>query len=516
MDGSLQHGVRPALAVEPQPADTRAGEPQPADTRPARRTRWATLAMLAFDQALIFLGFRFAYWLRYQADWPEPFDRIVFEVATQNLVPFQAFLLPSVFPLMLFLGLRFAARGLYSSRRQPALFDQLSIIAGSLLVGLALLIVFVFLYKPFFYSRLIFIFAGLGIFTLLSSWRLLLAAFRHWQWSRGIGRERVLVVGGTGLGQEVMSGIASSPGLGYSLAGYVDDRPIVENGRATRVYRHLGPLDDFERALVQSGADQVILALPFWEHGRLPELVAVCQQLGVGYQVAPDFYQLSFDRVDLLQLHGVPLLRPKEIRLRGANLLLKRATDVATVLLTAPFTVPLALLIALLIRLDSKGPVLFRQARVGKGGHHFTCLKFRTMVPEAETLKAHLAAHNEADGPLFKMRDDPRITRLGRFLRRSSLDELPQLWNVLRGEMSLIGPRPALPEEVARYEPWHRRRLEVMPGLAGLSQALGRSDVSFDEQVRLDIYYAENWSLSMDLRVLLMVIPVVISGRGAY
>jgi exopolysaccharide biosynthesis polyprenyl glycosylphosphotransferase len=504
MDRSLQQNVTPTLAVETRLTGARRG----------RRLR--SLIMLLLDLALIFAGFRYAYWLRYQADWPEPFDRIVFEVATQNLVPFEAFLLPSVLPLMLFLGLRFAARGMYRSSRPIPLLDQLGIIASSLLVGLALLIVFVFLYKPFFYSRLIFVLAGVSIFALLASWRLIYAGVLHWQWSRGIGRERVLVVGGTGLGQQVMSGIASSPGLGYSLVGYVDDRPVVEQGRTARVFRHLGSLDEFERALRQSGAEQVILALPFWEQGRLPELVAICQQLGVGYQVAPDVYQLSFDRMDVLQLSGVPLLRPKEIRLRGANLLLKRAVDVAVVVLSAPITLPLALLAALLVRLDSPGPILFRQTRVGKGGQLFTCLKFRTMVPEAEALKARLAAQNEADGPLFKMRDDPRITRLGGLLRRSSLDELPQLWNVLRGEMSLIGPRPALPEEVARYEPWHRRRLEVTPGCAGLAQALGRSDVSFDEQVRLDIYYAENWSVSMDLRVLLMVIPAVISGSGAY
>jgi lipopolysaccharide/colanic/teichoic acid biosynthesis glycosyltransferase len=138
------------------------------------------------------------------------------------------------------------------------------------------------------------------------------------------------------------------------------------------------------------------------------------------------------------------------------------------------------------------------------------------MVPDAEARRAELVALNEADGPLFKMKNDPRVTRLGRFLRRSSLDELPQLINVLRGEMSLIGPRPALPSEVEQYESWHHRRLEVSPGLAGLSQALGRSDMSFDETVRLDIYYAENWSLGMDLRILLMLIPAVLSGKGAY
>lgn len=504
MARSLQSPVGPALTLEPQ--QRWVGR---------RGRRLGSVGLMLWDQALILAGFVFAYWLRYSADWPQPFDRIVFEVATQNYVDFAAFL-PIVLPLMAMLGLRFTARGLYRSSERIRLLDQMAIIIGSVLTSMALLIVFVFLYKPFYYSRLIFAFAGASIVVLLGVWRLLLAGFHHWRWTRGIGRERVLVVGGTGLGQQVMNGIAASPGLGYSLVGYLDDRPIVDKGRTTHIYRHVGSIEDLESAVVERGVEQVILALPFWQQGRLPELVETCESLGVDYQVAPDFYQLSFDRVDVLQLTGVPLLRPKGISLRGANLVLKRVIDVSVVLITAPFTLALGLLIALAIRLDSPGPVLFRQPRVGKGGQIFTCYKFRTMVPDAEARRAALEALNEADGPLFKMRDDPRVTRIGRFLRQRSLDELPQIWHVLRGEMSLIGPRPALPSEVACYEHWQHRRLEVMPGLAGLSQALGRSDMSFDEQVRLDIYYAENWSVGMDLRILLMVIPAVVSGRGAY
>jgi exopolysaccharide biosynthesis polyprenyl glycosylphosphotransferase len=475
----------------------------------------AVLGLMLADQALIFIGFAIAYWMRYMASWPEPLNRIIVEVATQNQVDFPAFL-PIFLPMMLLLGLRFAARGLYRSSRRISLLDQISIIVGSTLTVIATLIVFVFLYKPFYYSRLIFVFSGAMIIVLLSTWRLTLSGYRHWRWSRGVAQERVLVVGGTGLGQQVMNGLAASPGLGYALVGYLDDRPIVANGRVPRIYRHLGQAEDLERVVAQHQVQQVIIALPFWEHGRMPDLVQTCRDLGVGYQVAPDFYQLSFDRVDMLQLSGVPLLRPKEISIDGANLAIKRLIDVGTVLLSAPVTVPLALLIALAIRLDSRGTVLFRQQRVGKGGQLFTCYKFRTMVPDAEARKAELHALNEADGPLFKMRADPRVTRIGGFLRRRSLDELPQLWNVLRGEMSLIGPRPALPEEVARYEHWQHRRLEVLPGCAGLSQALGRSDVSFDEQVRLDLYYAENWSIGMDLRILIMIIPAVLGGHGAY
>lgn len=503
MDRSLHTRVGPALSVDSQGRLLR------------RDRRIAVAGLFIVDQLLIFIGFACAYWMRYQADWPDPLDQVIFEVATQNYVALPAFF-PVIGALMAYLGLNFAARKLYRDAGRSSLLDQVGIIINGVLTGIALLIVFVFLYRPFYFSRLIFAFAGANIIILLSLFRLIIAGVRHWRWSRGIGRERVLVVGGTGLGQQVMNGIAASPGLGYTLAGYLDDKLIVNGQRDPQIYRRLGSIEDLATTIREQRVQQVILALPFWEQGRLPELVALCREQGVGFQVAPDFYQLSFDRVDMLQLSGVPLLRPKEIRLTGVNLALKRILDVAVVILTAPATLLLALLIALMIRLDSPGPILFRQRRVGKNGQPFVCLKFRTMIVDAEERKAALAAQNEADGPLFKMRADPRITRIGRWLRRRSLDELPQLVNVLRGEMSLIGPRPALPEEVERYESWHHRRLEVQPGCAGLAQALGRSDISFDEQVRLDIYYAENWSLGMDVRVLLMIIPAVLSGRGAY
>ncbi|WP_322487677.1 sugar transferase [Chloroflexus sp.] len=476
--------------------------------------RWTMVGLLLVDQALIFAGFALAYILRYQVSWPPPFDRIIAEVAIENQVPFSPFL-PIVFMLQLLLGVRFIIHGFYRSSRRMTLLDEAEAIAGSVITMIALVMVVVFLYRPFFYSRLIFAFAVITIIGLLLSWRLLLIGIRHWFWSRGLGRERVLVVGGTGLGQLVMHALTASPGVGYTLAGYLSEQPIIAANRA-RVFQHLGNLDDLEQVIEQQQIQQVIIALPFWNYDRLPELAARCQQLGVEYQIAPDIYQLNFDRVDIMHLSGVPLLQPKEIQLHGLNLALKRTFDLAAVLLSLPLTLPLAAIMAFLIWIDSGRPIIFRQQRVGKHGRLFTCYKFRTMVPDAEQRRQELLAHNEADGPLFKIRDDPRVTRVGRWLRRTSLDELPQLWNVLRGEMSLIGPRPALPEEVARYEPWHHRRLEVQPGLACLPQALGRSEISFDEQVRLDIYYAENWSLSLDLRILMMVIPAILSGRGAW
>jgi exopolysaccharide biosynthesis polyprenyl glycosylphosphotransferase len=479
-----------------------------------RSRRFAAITLFLCDQGLIFVGFVIAYWMRYIADLPAALE-IQSEILAANRVPFAAFL-PITLLLMGVLAVFFTARGLYRTTRNPTLFDQFGIIFSSVLTGIALLIVVVFLYRPFYYSRLIFPLAGVTIVTLLSLARLLLVAVRHWRWSRGKGLERVLVVGGTGLGQQVLNSLAAQPGLGYDLVGYLDAHPIVNSSMPSRVYRHLGPINTLPTVIAEQQVQRVILALPYWEQARLPDLVELCRTLGVDYQIAPDLYQISFDRVDLMQVSGVPLIRPKEVSLAGLNLLVKRIFDVSLIVASAPLTLPISLLVALAVRLDSPGPALFRQTRVGKDGQLFTCYKFRTMVVDAEQRKAELSEMNEADGPLFKMRDDPRITRLGRFLRRTSLDEWPQLINVLRGEMSLIGPRPALPEEVERYEPWQRRRIAVVPGCAGLSQALGRSDISFDEGVRLDIYYAENWSFGMDLRILLMLIPAVMSGRGAY
>jgi exopolysaccharide biosynthesis polyprenyl glycosylphosphotransferase len=478
----------------------------------------AHILLLLFDQVLVLLGFSLAYLMRYHVEWHPLLNPIVTEVATQNFVGFTAFL-PITLLLIVVLTILFETKGLYRLPRGTGILDYSGIIVSSVLTGIALLIVVVFLYRPFYYSRLIFAFAGFTIMTLLIISRGVLLLFWRWAWAHGYGTERVLVVGGNGLGHQVMDAIIARPSLGYHLVGYLHDKPPEQDEQHTTPhtpYPHLGTIDQMKQYVQQHAVHQVILALPFWEHGRLPQLVQVCRALGVEFQIAPDLYELSFDRVDVLNISGVPLIGLKDNSIKGWNLAVKRTLDVALILLALPFLLPFMALIALVIRLDSPGPALFRQTRVGKHGKLFTCYKFRTMVVDAEQRKAELAALNEADGPLFKIRSDPRITRVGRFLRQSSLDELPQLINVLRGEMSLVGPRPGLPEEVEQYDTWHCRRLEVTPGLTGLWQVLGRSDTTFDEMVRLDIYYTENWSVGMDVHILLKTIPVVLVGKGAY
>jgi exopolysaccharide biosynthesis polyprenyl glycosylphosphotransferase len=241
-----------------------------------------------------------------------------------------------------------------------------------------------------------------------------------------------------------------------------------------------------------------------------------CERVHVAVKIVPDLFQMSLSNVDIDDLSGIPLISLRPPSISGGNLALKRATDLVFATLVLILASPLMLVMALLIRLDSPGPAIFRQTRVGRGGRPFTVFKFRTMQQDAEKRQDELTGLNEASGPLFKIRRDPRRTRLGGFLRRTSIDELPQLFNVLRGEMSIIGPRPALPSEVQQYQAWHMKRLETWPGLTGLWQVSGRSELSFDEMVLLDIYYIENWSPLLDLKIALKTIPTTVMGTGAY
>jgi exopolysaccharide biosynthesis polyprenyl glycosylphosphotransferase len=242
----------------------------------------------------------------------------------------------------------------------------------------------------------------------------------------------------------------------------------------------------------------------------------LCQRYNVSAKIVPDLFQLSLSRVAIDAVGGIPLIALREPRLGMVDDVIKRVMDLFFgFLLFLVAAIPM-LIIAILIKLDSPGPILFRQKRIGRYGQEFIAYKFRSMREGAEQEQAALNDLNEARGPLFKIRDDPRRTRVGRWIRRMSLDELPQLWNVLRGEMSLVGPRPPMPNEVEQYQEWHKRRLDVRPGITGLSQVSGRSDLTFDETAMLDIYYIENWSPWLDLAILFKTIPTVLLARGAY
>ncbi|SFN91933.1 Undecaprenyl-phosphate galactose phosphotransferase, WbaP/exopolysaccharide biosynthesis polyprenyl glycosylphosphotransferase [Actinomadura madurae] len=279
-------------------------------------------------------------------------------------------------------------------------------------------------------------------------------------------------------------------------------------------------LGDFGQAAVVAdriGADSVaVLACPEMDGVALRRLAWQIERNDVELVVAPALMDVTGPRISIRPVSGLPLLHVEHPELDGGRKVLKGLFDRVAALAGIVLLSPLMALIAVLIKLSGNGPVLFRQTRVGRGGREFTVLKFRTMVQDAEARRLELLAANENDGVLFKIREDPRVTAVGRRLRRYSLDELPQLFNVLRGEMSLVGPRPPLPEEVAQYGGDVYRRLVVKPGLTGLWQVSGRSDLSWEESVRLDLRYVDNWTLALDLQIMWKTWSAVVRGSGAY
>ena len=278
-----------------------------------------------------------------------------------------------------------------------------------------------------------------------------------------------------------------------------------------------GQLADIADVVSRWGADTVaVLACPEMIGTRLRDLAWDLEKTGTDLCVAPALLDVAGPRTTIRPVAGLPLLHVDHPDLRGVRWLIKSAFDRAVALSALIALTPLLTGIALTIRLTDSGPALFRQTRVGKNGRQFTVYKFRTMVADAEARKAELKALNECDGLLFKIRHDPRITRVGSWLRRYSLDELPQLINVLAGDMSLVGPRPALPDETSAYGPHMRRRLAVKPGITGLWQVSGRSDLPWEESVRLDVRYVENWSFVLDLQILWKTWSAVTHGAGAY
>jgi exopolysaccharide biosynthesis polyprenyl glycosylphosphotransferase len=375
--------------------------------------------------------------------------------------------------------------------------------------------VLVLFFQPTLYSRLIFFYAGILITIFLSISRLGKRFLRNRLRKRGLGVDRLMIVGAGEVGRTVMRNVVAQPVLGYHVVGFVDDDPDKGQTDIGR-FKALGNTSNIPRLVKELAIDEVIITLPWMYHRKIVSIVAQCEREQVRVRIVPDIFQMTLSHLDVEDLGGIPMIGVRDISISGSRQFIKRAMDVVISLVSLIFLAPFFVLLSIIIRLDSPGPSIFRQIRVGKGEQLFSCFKFRSMRMGAEEEKDTLLDKNEVSGPVFKMRDDPRITSVGRFIRRTSLDELPQLFNVLMGHMSMVGPRPAIPSEVQRYQPWHKRRLEVAPGITGLWQVSGRSELTFDEMVLLDLYYIENWSPLLDLQILFRTIPKALLGEGAY
>lgn len=462
--------------------------------------------LVASDIVLILVAFWAAYYLRYQLQLFRAVDP-VFQVSLAAYTPF-------LIALVIVLPLAFRLSGVYPYRRGRSLIEETYAIATAATAGLVALIAVSLFFSPLLYSRLIFLYTAFLVTVFLGISRFFIMEMGIWLARQGVAVQRVMLIGAGDVGRMVMRTVAARPDYGLRLIGFLDDNPA--KNADIGPFRALGPVDSLEEVLEVEAVDTVVICLPWQSHRMIQRILRVCELRGVRAQVVPDLFQLTKNQVAVQELNGIPLLSVRDVSIRGWNLFIKRVVDLLFTVVGMVIVLPLSLLIALLIKLEDRGPVFYSQIRIGRDGKPFRCYKFRSMVVDADARRAELGARNEATGPLFKLRNDPRCTRVGLFLRRFSLDELPQLINVVRGEMSLVGPRPNLPEEVAQYQEWHKRRLSASPGITGLWQVSGRSDLTFDEMVLLDIYYVENWNLSLDINILLRSLPAVLRARGAY
>jgi len=405
-------------------------------------------------------------------------------------------------------ALLFARSGLYAER---ALRPGLSRIVGSLFQVAFVAVIFALANGERFSSYYIFwsslVFAILYIASVRTAYEWLTGVLLR---AAGYQRRAVLVGRGKHIG-DVAKALGDAQHYPIEVVGFLAPTPLPAIG-----VEPLGSLADLEDVLSHARIDEVIIADPDFPQDDAVELVDQCHRRGVRVRLAPSTMEILIHRAEFVPGQSVPLFELGPPVFEGVDFALKRTFDIIGATLLLVLLSPLLLVISLAVRLSSRGPILFRSMRHGIGLRPFACLKFRTMHTNAEESQSELEELNEASGALFKIREDPRLTSVGRLLRRFSLDELPQLVNVLRGEMSLVGPRPLPERDYAMLEDWHRKRYLVLPGITGLWQVSGRSELDFDELVHLDFIYLESWSLALDLTILLKTIPAVFSRRGAY
>jgi exopolysaccharide biosynthesis polyprenyl glycosylphosphotransferase len=326
--------------------------------------------------------------------------------------------------------------------------------------------------------------------------------------------ERCLIVGSGSVAEVMARKLAGHPEYGMDLIGFIDGEKGLRRKRPATALPMLGDVAHFTDICREHGIERVVVAFSAVSNDETLEIIRAAKRAQIKITIVPRLFEVIGHSVVVDEVEGMTVLSLRGLSRARSSLLLKRAIDVVGAGLGLILLSPVLLAIALAIKLDSRGPVFFRQRRTGRHAD-FGMMKFRTMVVGADKMKADLLHLNEATGPMFKIERDPRITSVGRFLRKTSLDELPQLWNVLRGEMSLVGPRPLIPDEDDHVIGWHRTRLELTPGLTGPWQVAGRTAVPFEEMVKMDYLYVAEWSLWNDIRLLLRTMPVVLLGRGA-
>lgn len=465
--------------------------------------RWL---MPSIDVILVYVAFGVGYLLRYEFQ----LFRAVFDPNQREFLPY----LPYATFFAVLLIFIYQANGLYRHIRGRSWIEEITIVASGVANSTVILLAFYFLLQPRVTSRLMLVYVAALTVIFLALSRLI----RRFVWvylrAKGIGVQKVALVGMGDVGQAVLRTLVSRPELGYKVIGYLDDDPQRGENDLGRVVG-LGKIGNLEKVVTAHGIDLVIVTLQWRHYDRILELARLLRKLNVDMRFVPDIFQLNLRQVQFENLDGIPLLGINGVqKLKGTSRIMKRVLDLLIVVLTAPVWLLIYAIVALAIKLEDGGDVIYKAQRIGENGREFGMLKFRSMIPDADSLREEVFEGQDPKHP--KRADDPRITRVGKFIRSTSIDEIPNLINVLKGEMSIVGPRPPIQDEVDKYENWHLQRLQTIPGITGLWQVSGRSEVPFDEMVLMDIYYIENWSVRFDLQIILMTIPRVLLRSGAY
>jgi len=405
--------------------------------------------------------------------------------------------------------------GAYSYQRFTSLWKELTIVVKTTLIGVCVIFAAHYFFRFGYIPRTYILAFAFVNFLFLALEKTTLFYVAKELRRRGINRKSVLLIGNGDKTREFIEVVKKNIGWGLDVVGIV--KMASENLTCgTSGIKILGDYEDIERLLHTHIIDEIIVCVPIDQFGQIRKIIECCEREGVQIRIYSDFFGKLLKKVRVDNAYGmsiVSLMTTTDDELRQY---IKRLMDIAVSSVMLIVLTPLLLIIAILIKATSKGPVFFQWNVVGMNKKPFKSWKFRTMVLKADQMKTDLLHRNEMDGPVFKIKNDPRVTKIGKIFRKFSLDELPQLWSVFKGDMSLVGPRPAGPHELARYESWHRRKLSVKPGLTCLWQVKGRNKISsFDEWVRLDLEYIENWSLGLDLKILLKTILAVLRGSGS-
>ena len=414
-------------------------------------------------------------------------------------LPFDRYLGMVLVIALIWLGV-FALAGLYDFKRKNKTIEEFFRILIATSAGLMVIIVYIFIKREFFDSRFIILAAWIFSIIFVALGRFLIKRIESFSVGRyGLGAHRVLLIGGDGVTKNIKKEIEKKPGLGYRIIKQMKDLDM----------------EEVKQSVKNPVIDDIILANPDFGREKVLELIEFCEDHHLNFKFVPNLFQTLTTNIEVDTLAAVPLIELKRTALDGWGKIIKRIIDILGSAVGMILLSPIFVFLAFLIKLDSEGPVFVKLRRVSQG-NDFLLYKFRSMVKNAEELKAGLAGLNERkDGPLFKIKNDPRVTKIGKFLRKYRLDEFPQLINVLKGHISLVGPRPHQPDEINQYERHHKKLLAIKPGMTGMAQVSGSSDLEFEEEVRLDTYYIENWSLKIDIKILLKTFFVIFSDRSA-